>query len=134
MPPTIRIWLAHQTLSNFVVAFTIYFCVAYGCGFLMARRGRSCVLGFSLAFFLGIIGVIIVAYYPPASKRWRTRSSSEYSPGADARAHPTQGGAISAASGMRTCSFCRLAVPTDAIVCRVCQTVIGHSGAAEAVA
>jgi RNA polymerase subunit RPABC4/transcription elongation factor Spt4 len=36
---------------------------------------------------------------------------------------------------VRTCSFCRLAVPRDAIVCRVCQTVIGqHSGAAEAVA
>lgn len=135
MPPMVRIWLSHQTVSNVVVAFTIYFCVAYGCGVLMAKRGRSCVLGFSLAFFLGIVGVIIVAYYPPASKRWRTRSSSEYSPGADARAHTTQGSAISAANGVRTCSFCRLAVPRDAIVCRVCQTVIGqHSGAAEAVA
>lgn len=124
-----------MTLSNFAIAFTVYFCIAYGCGALMVRKGRNCVLGFFLAFLLGPLGVAIVLMYPSAFRPVRLRTAREHSPGADARANPQQGGSVAAAVGTRTCHFCKMSVPTDASFCRVCQMEIDHhAGAAEAVA
>ncbi len=122
-----------MTLTNAVVAFTIYFCIAYGCGALMARKGRNCVVGFLLAFCIPVLGVIWVVFSAPAGSV-RSRASSEYSPGADARAHPTDGGSAAAAPEMLTCSFCRMKVPPNADVCRVCQTPLRSQGNAAEVA
>jgi len=124
-----------MTLSSFAIAFTIYFSIAYACGALMVWKKRNCVLGFFLAFLLGPVGVIIVLAYPSAVRRPRLRAPREKTPGADARAQLHHGPAAAPPAGSRTCHFCKMSVPTDASVCRVCQMEIGHyAGTAEAVA
>lgn len=129
IPLFARPWFAHHhvTFSNAVVAFTVYFCIAYACGALMASKKRNYVVGFLLAFFVPVVGAICVLCIPPAgrvraSRYARVRAPREYSPGADARAKFSQSEAAASAPDLPTCSFCGLKLPANADLCRVCQT------------
>jgi hypothetical protein len=126
-PGMVRFYAAHTTLSNFSIAFTIYFCIAYGCGALMAKKGRSYVLGFLVAFFVPVLGAVVVVLSP--SKHARKRTPLGYAP--DTQKH-VQAKKVSPIEG-RTCPFCNIKVAQDARVCRVCQLSIEHHSA-EAVA
>jgi hypothetical protein len=126
-PGMVRFYAAHTTLSNFSIAFTIYFCIAYGCGALMAKKGRSYVLGFLVAFYVPVLGAVVVVLSP--SKHARKRTPLGYAP--DTQKH-VQAKKVSPIEG-RTCPFCNIKVAQDARVCRVCQLSIEHHSA-EAVA
>jgi hypothetical protein len=126
-PGMVRFYAAHTTLSNFSIAFTIYFCIAYGCGALMAKKGRSYVLGFLVAFFVPVLGAVVVVLSP--SKHARKRTPLGYAP--DTQKH-VQAKKVSPIEG-RTCPFCNIKVAQDARVCRVCLLSIEHHSA-EAVA
>jgi hypothetical protein len=127
LPGMVRFWAAHTTLSNFSIAFTLYFCIAYGCGALMAKKRRSYVLGFLVAFFVPVLGAIAVVFYP--SKHARKRTPHGYAPDTQKL---VQAQKVSPIEG-RLCPFCNIKVAQDARVCRVCQLSIEHHSA-EAVA
>jgi hypothetical protein len=135
LPVLSRFWAAHTTLSNFSIAFTIYFCIAYACGALMAKKGRNYVLGFLVAFFVPVLGVLIIACYPSKHARKVTRDPrklSKHGYGHDDQISVHAKRAASLVEGP-TCPFCSIRLAQDARVCRVCQfSIEQHS--AEAVA
>jgi ribosomal protein L40E len=119
----------HLTLSNISIAAAIDFLLAFGSGALMAKKRRSNILGFVLVFVLGPIGIAYVLMAPskeiPRSRRVddalgvpRVRPKKIY------KQH------ISVDTiDVQECPTCTLRIPSDADVCRVCQTEIDAKAA-----
>jgi MFS family permease len=104
-----------STLVNFVIA--LWF------GGLMARKGRSRILGIALVVCLGALGMIIAALIPglETSHRLRRRGPPDYSAGIGKGFQRQQDGTLAEAEATRLCPHCASRVPADSAICRVCH-------------
>ena len=118
--------LAHMTLSQLSTAVAVEFLLAFGCGAIMERKGRSNVVGFVIAFAFNIVGIAIVLWWPPKNKRVAVREQADRHRVAVAPKITNTGRSVRAQMRTQTvdhkaCPCCSVPVPANSDVCRVCQ-------------
>ena len=118
-------------LGTLVIAIVLYVGIAIGGAEVMSRKGRSAVLGFALLFFLGLLGLVIVLFFPGDSHRLaqRGRATGKSSSGSDWRPVPHQFANVEDRGELQSCSFCGSRIPRDSAVCRVCRVELGAAHA-----
>jgi len=115
---------AHLTLSNISIAAAVDFLIAFGCGALMAKKGRSNVVGFLVTLLLGPIGIAYVLMAPSkAIPRTRIVDEALGVPRVrPKKIYPQHISVDTMDAHLKTCPSCTVRIPRESFVCRVCQT------------
>jgi hypothetical protein len=113
--------------AAFVLGVVLWIGSMIAAPIIMARKGRNGVIGFLLALFLGVIGLIIVVFLAPADDhrlQLRGRPTGFTREDAEKLGVPQSAHGSTDSSPTQTCPSCGSHVPLGASVCRVCLTAI----------
>jgi hypothetical protein len=108
-----------------VIGFILWIGSMIAAPIIMARKGRNGVVGFLLALFLGIIGLIIVIFMGPADNH---RLGLRGRPTGFTREDALKLEGTNDSAPTQTCPSCGSHVPQGSDVCRVCLTAIPSGG------